>query len=57
MKPIDLEGTLPKSVTNFDENYFSYIEKGKIFRMSIFSDIDFAYIGEELDLLEVLRKD
>ena len=32
-------------------------KKGKIFRMSIFSDIDFAYIGEELDLLEVLRKD
>ena len=32
MKPIDLdlEGIIPKSVTNFDEDYFSYIEKGKI---------------------------
>ena len=32
-------------------------KRGKIFKMSIFSDKDFAYIGEELDLLEVLRKD
>ena len=32
MKPLDLdlEGTLPKSITNSDEDYFSYIEKGKI---------------------------
>ena len=30
IKPLDLEGTLPKSVTNFDEDYFSYIKKGKI---------------------------
>lgn len=32
MKPIDLdlEVTVPKSVTNFDEDYFSYIEKRKI---------------------------
>ena len=36
---------------------FSPEKKGKIFKMSIFSDKDFAYIGEELDLLEVLRKD
>ena len=36
---------------------FSLEKKGKIFKMSIFSDKDFAYIGEELDLLEVLRKD
>ena len=36
---------------------FSPEKRGKIFKMSIFSDKDFAYIGEELDLLEVLRKD
>ena len=32
MKPIDLdlEGTIPKRVTNFDKDYFSYIKKGKI---------------------------